>query len=193
MELNTLNQNTSAMNLYSVLTSMLGTGGFGGGSNSSYAKKGEPGYSADMDSDGDGIVSFEDFRQYCKNNGVSNNDMSKMLKYRMTYQITKDLQNQPAKSNKNEDFEPAPFELIYAEENDSNYDEKFDADGDSKVTYEEYLRYCEQNARQEAKNSDTKIRENDKSKFMTVSYGRISNVYNKVAMEAPEGKVENIA
>ena len=45
----------------------------------------------------------------------------------------------------------------------------------------------------EAKNSDTKIVEDDKSKFMTVSFGHASNAYNRVQTEAPEGKVESKA
>ena len=194
MELNVLNQNRSSMNLYSLFTSNLGSNFSGNSSNNSYyAKKGEPGYCADMDSDGDGVVSYEDFRNYCKQNNISNEDMSKMLQLRMAYQMTKDVTGQIGKSDKKEESSLDSFELIYAEENDSKYDEEQDANGDAKVTYEEYLRYCEQTARMGAKFYNTKIRQNDKSKFMTVSYGKIANSYNNIEQEVPEGKVINIA
>ena len=85
------------------------------------------------------------------------------------------------------------LDLIYANDGDGNYDADIDLNKDSKISYPEYLRYCEQNARMEAKNSDTKIVEDDKKKFMTVSFGHASNAYNRVQSEAPEGKVESKA
>ena len=194
MVINILNQNTNKFNSFpnSSFSSL-----FGNNTSTYYAKKGEPTYQKDMDKDDDGIVTFDDFREYCKENGISNSDMAKMLELRMTYQMTKDVTNQVSKKSKTEkeeetEYKPGNLELIYAEENDGNYDESMDTDGDSKISYKEYLRYCEQNAKPEAKNSDTKIRENDNKKFMTISYGKISNAYNKVETEAPEGKVISI-
>ena len=194
MVLNILNQNTNNFNSFpkSSFSAL-----FGNIAGAYYAKEGEPAYQKDMDSDKDGIVTFDDFREYCKENNVSNSDMSKMLELRMAYQMTKDVTNQVSKKTKTEDneekeYKPGSLELIYAEESDGNYDESMDTDGDSKISYKEYLRYCEQNAKPEAKNSDTKIRENDNVRFMTISYGKVSNAYNKAETEAPEGKVISI-
>ena len=114
-----------------------------------------------------------------------------MLEMRMAYQMTKNTINE-TKDPKEINPISGNLDLIYAEENDGNYDEKMDSDGDSKISYKEYLRYCEQNAKTTPKNNDTKIRENDKSKFMTISFGKVSSAYNKVESEAPAGKVENI-
>jgi hypothetical protein len=62
------------------LTSGLGSN-FGNKNNNSpyYAKKGEPMYQKNMDSDDDGVISFDEFREYCKSNGISTSDMKKML------------------------------------------------------------------------------------------------------------------
>ena len=193
MALNALNQNTQNLqfSLNSFMTSMLGSN-FRNKSNSNnyYAKKGEPLYQKEMDSDEDGVVSFDEFRNYCKENGITAKEMSKMMEMRLAYQMTTD------KENKKEETQKAVFgelDLIYAKDGDDKFDESMDTNNDSKISYREYLRYCEQNAKPEEKISDTKIRENNKNKFMTVSYGKISNAYNKVEFEAPEGKIENRA
>lgn len=198
IELNTLNQNGyNNFNASAYLKSALGTQfGENSSSNIYYAKKGEPTYQVSMDTDEDGIVTFDEFRNYCKDNDISANEMKKMLELRTAYQLSKsstDPVNKVENIDEKDKYKFGSLDLIYAEKNDSIYDESMDSDKDSKISYREYLKYCEQNARTEAKNSDTKIRENDKSKFMTVSYGRISNAYNKIELEAPEGKVEGIA
>ena len=195
--INTINQNnTNNFNFSAYIKSTFGSDLSSNKSDIYYAKKGEPTYQVDMDTDEDGIITFDEFRTYCKDNNISGSKMAEMLKLRMTYQMTKNdsepvnkIENIGEKSN----YTLGNLDLIYAEENDSKYEENMDTDGDSKISYKEYLRYCEKNARTEAKNSDTKIRENDKSKFMTVSYGKITNAYNKVEAEVPEGKVEGIA
>ena len=97
------------------------------------------------------------------------------------------------KEDKKYDSSMGNLELIYAKDGDRNYDSELDTNGDSIISYTEYLRYCEQNAKMEAKNSDTKIVNYNKSKFMTVSFGHASNAYSRIALEAPDGKVEGKA
>jgi hypothetical protein len=80
------------------------------------------------------------------------------------------------------------LELIYANDGDANYDASIDTNGDSKISYKEYLRYCEQNFRLEERRSDTRVSE-DKRKFMTYSFGHASNAYNRVELSTPKGKV----
>ena len=86
------------------------------------------------------------------------------------------------------DIATGDLEIIYAEDGDSNYDNSMDSNGDSRISYKEYLRYCEQNSKTEEKRSDTKISE-DKRKFATYSFGHAYNAYNKAGAGIPKGKI----
>lgn len=189
--------NTNNFNISAYLKYALKSNSSSKDSSILYAKKGEPSYLQEMDTDNDGNITMEEFRQYCKENNISTNDMAKMLELRMAYRMSKDVTDLIGKNKKedkkeNNELTFGDLELIYAEENDGKYDENMDSDSDLRVSYKEYLRYCEQNARTKNKSSDTKIQENNNSKFMTVSYGKITNAYTKVETEEPEGKVESI-
>ena len=83
------------------------------------------------------------------------------------------------------------LDLIYAEDGEGNYDENMDFDKNDKISYIEYLRYCEQNAKEESKNSDTVINRKNKLQFMTTSFGKASNAYNRSYSSTPAGKVES--
>ena len=50
-----------------------------------YAKKGEPMYVKEMDADEDGIVSFEEFKDYCQANGISSKEMVRMVEMANSY------------------------------------------------------------------------------------------------------------
>ncbi len=193
MALNALNQSYLNSKFSSIMTTLLGSAaGNVNMNNSYYAKKGEPMYQEDMDSDGDGIVTFDDFREYCKANDISSKDVSDMIDIRMAYRMSQYAADVFKKADLNK-LSTGNLDLIYATDGDGNYDAEIDSNKDSKISYTEYLRYCEQNARMEAKNSDTKVVEDDKNKFMTVSFGHASNAYNRVQSDAPEGKVESKA
>ena len=193
MELNALIQSNLNSKFSSIMTTLLGSAaGNVNMNNSYYAKKGEPMYQEDMDSDGDGIVTFDDFREYCKANDISSKDVSDMIDIRMAYRMSQYAADVFKKADLNK-LSTGNLDLIYATDGDGNYDAEIDSNKDSKISYTEYLRYCEQNARMEAKNSDTKVVEDDKNKFMTVSFGHASNAYNRVQSDAPEGKVESKA
>ena len=90
--------------------------------------------------------------------------------------------------SKLEPIETGNLELIYANDGDANYDSSIDTNGDSKISYKEYLRYCEQNSRMEEKRSDTKVSE-DKRQFTTYSFGHATNAYNRTIYDIPKGKV----
>ena len=190
MGLNALNQNFR-YNLSSFLTDMLNSNAKNKNNNSGnyYAKKGEPTYQKDMDGDDDGIITIDEFRKYCKEHGISAKEMVKMMEQRLNYQMSK------GNNAEKEQYDSAigNLEIIYAKDGDDKYDKNMDTNSDAKISYKEYLRYCEQNAKTEDKNSDTRIRENNKDQFMTVSYGKITKAYSKVESEAPEGKVEGRA
>ena len=197
--MNVLNQNTSSMKfgLNSFMSSTLGTKfGNKNDSNSYYSKKGEPTYLEDMDKDSDGIVTFDEFREYCKDNDISAKDMKNMLQARQDYLMAKDSEKTDEEQDKpkvKEEFKTGILDLIYAKDGDQKYNPEQDSNGDSIVSYAEYLRYCEQNAKTEAKNSDTRVMEDGKNRFMTVSFGHASNVYNKAISEIPKGRVEGKA
>lgn len=194
MTLNVLNQNGMSPKFNSFMTSMLSlksnNNDNGIANNTFYAKKGEPMYQEAMDSDNDGIVSFEEFKTYCKENNISAKDMKDMIEMRMAYRMSQEA-DKKANNTENKELPTGSLDLIYAKDGDGNYNAELDTNKDSKVSYFEYLRYCEQNARMEAKNSDTKVVEDDKSKFMTRSFGHISNAYHKVAQDIPAGKIES--
>ena len=50
-----------------------------------YAKKGEPMYLKEMDADEDGIVSFDEFKDYCKEQWISAKEMVKMVEMANSY------------------------------------------------------------------------------------------------------------
>ena len=190
MALNVLNQNLMSSKFNSFISTAFGYKQTNNSNGAFYAKKGEPMYQEEMDSDKDGIVSFEDFREYCKANDISAKDMSDMIEMRMAYRMSQNA-IQSAKTSKSDKFTTGNLDLIYAKDGDGNYDANIDTNKDSQISYIEYLRYCEENARMEAKNSDTKVVEDYKNKFMTVSFGHASNAYNKISSEVPEGKIES--
>ena len=192
MAINALNQNLLNTKFNSFMTTLLGVKNDNNANNSYYAKKGEPMYQEDMDSDKDGIVSYDEFKEYCSTNNISSKDVSDMIDMRMAYRMSQYAADTLKKANFSE-LKTGNLDLIYANDGDGNYDAEIDSNKDSRISYSEYLRYCEQNARMEAKNSDTKIVEDNKNKFMTVSFGHASNAYNRVQSEAPEGKVESKA
>ena len=191
MALFTLNQNSLDSQLNSLTTLLLNSKTNNKSNNSYYSKKGEPMYQEAMDSDRDGIVSFEEFKAYCKANNISSKDIADMTEMRMAYRMSQNADN--IKQREQEKMQTGSLDLIYAKDGDNNYDAELDINRDSKISYNEYLRYCEQNARMDTKNSDTKIIKNSKNKFMTRSFGHASDIYRKIESELPEGKVENKA
>ena len=199
MVLNALNQNTTNLkfNLSSFMGSTKGAN-FAGKNNSSsyYAKKGEPAYQKEMDKDGDGIISFDDLRKFCKEGGISTREMTKMIETSFAYQSVKTSDESASKNLQNTEkteFKTGVLDLIYAKDGDSKYDKEQDSNRDAIVSYAEYLRYCEQNAKTETKNSDTKVVNNGNKQFMTVSFGHASNIYCKTQTELPSGKIEGKA
>ena len=58
------------------------TGGTAAGAGSAnnkpavYAKEGDPNYDEKMDADGDGVVTMEEYQEYCKENGISTDEQA---------------------------------------------------------------------------------------------------------------------
>ena len=164
-------------------------------SNAFYAKKGEPMYMKEMDADEDGIVSFEEFKDYCEANGISPKEMVKMTEMANSYRIMqtqkkaeKAVKNNSDNENSVKDVES---EAVYAKRGDSKYDEAMDSNNDDKVTYKEYIEYCKENAQPQEQKSNTKVEETENGEFKTTSFGKASTAYAKTEFETPEGKIED--
>lgn len=113
--------------------------------NTIYARKGEPTYTKDMDLDDDGIVTFEEFKDYCKENNLSSDEIKQLLEARQLWELFKEM----SKKRQEEQQENKDKEEIYARSGDENYDEAMDANNDKKVTYDEYMKYCKENSKEE--------------------------------------------
>lgn len=113
--------------------------GFDNKNNSNiFAKKGEPTYTKDMDSDDDGIVTFDEFRDYCKENNLSGEEVKKLLEARQMWEMFKEM----SKKREEEQEEKKEKEDIYENKNEENQESQ-----DDKVTFDEYLEYCKENAK----------------------------------------------
>lgn len=164
--------------------------------NAIYAEKGEPIYQKEMDLDEDGIITLEEFRDYCQENNISVAKQREMLQNRLTFQLHRDRTKSSAEIR---EIKPET-DKIYAKEHDANYDEEIDADNDGKITYDEYLKYCKEN---EEKVGDEKPaskieikKENDNSedgdeKIVIQNVSKALNKYSNIQNKVKEGKVED--
>lgn len=154
-----------------------------------YAKKGEPMYLKDMDSDEDGIISFEEFKDYCQANGISSKDMMKMLKARMEYHMNKNREKIENSKNTNSGSKTNNA-TVYAKEGDTKYDARMDYNNDGKVTYKEYLEYCKEHSQQKSQKSNTIIDKSSDEEFKTINTTNVINSYSETELQACEGKIE---
>lgn len=146
-----------------------------------YAKKGEPMYIKEMDSDDDGIVSIDEFKDYCKENDISSKEMAKMMQLASSYRIMQEQKKEESKKQNKYENQPEETEVeteaIYAKRGDSKYDETMDLNNDDKVSYKEYIEYCQEHAKTKDKKSDTKISELEDEVFKTINTVKILNSY----------------
>ena len=157
--------------------------GYDGKDNSSdYAKKGEPIYMAEMDSDSDGVVSFDEFKDYCKTNNVSSKGMVKMSMLAATYHTLKaeeDAIDYISKLTPNvfPKLKQADSGSVYAKEGDNKYNISMDSNRDKMVTYQEYMTYCEQNVKSNELKAYTKAEETAGGNLEISNYGKALESY----------------
>ena len=149
-----------------------------------------------MDADEDGVITMEEFIKYCKDNGISPSEQAQMLQNRLDLQLHKDRARVSAeiKEIKSEG------DAIYAKEGEDNYEEEIDANKDGKITYDEYMRYCEENEKakekqqpQEAVSEKTVDEESGKEQFVVKNDGKAINTYIKNENDKEQTKVEKEA
>ena len=170
--------------------------GFGLGSksdmNAYYAKKGEPMYMNEMDSNEDGVVSFEEFKGYCEDNDISSKDMIRMVEMANSYHTMVSQKNASKNIQGKEENNSMP-EFVYAKLGDAKYDELMDINSNEIVTYREYIEYCEEHLSQIEPKSDTKIEETEDGKFETKSMSKAVNAYSSAEYEQAPGMYELVA
>ena len=114
-----------------------------------YAKKGEPMYIKEMDADEDGIVSFDEFKSYCDEKGISVKDRIKMAEMATSYRLrqAQEKASDNVKEGKTSNNSVSNAEVVYAKRGDSKYDEVMDINNDDKITYKEYIEYCQEHSK----------------------------------------------
>ena len=137
-----------------------------------YAKKGEPMYIKEMDADEDGIISFDEFKSYCDEKGISDKDSIKMAEMATSYrlrQAQKKASDNVKKEGKTNNNSASNAEAVYAKRGDSKYDEVMDTNNDDKITYKEYIEYCQEhsNSPKNKTEGDAEASEESSSDFGT--------------------------
>ena len=172
-----------------------------GSSSAYYAKKGEPMYMKEMDADEDGIVSFDEFKDYCKNKGISSNEMEKMVQMGSSYrELVNQIHNNNEKNTINS-ISDQTNELLnkinskndnksYAVRGDDKYNEAMDSNNDGKVTYKEYIDYCLEHVKNSEQKSNTRAERTENGEFKATSYGKAVNAYARAESQSVQGMYE---
>lgn len=148
-----------------------------------YARKGEPMYMEEMDADEDGVVTLDEFREYCKSQGMNTRDMVKMSQMAASYRTMKAESetidyiskliphNSPLKQSNNES--------VYAKQGDGKYNISMDSNHDKMVSYKEYMEYCQKNAGSHELKSNAKAEETENGNLKITNSGKAIEAYGK--------------
>jgi len=106
------------------------------------------------------------------------------------------IQNAAESSSQIREIKSEVKEQVYAQEGDKNYDEAMDENGDGKVTYSEYIKYCEaqkqtQTEKQPEKAEVETTSDTKKEQFTIKNAGKSINQYART--ELPEAKIKEKA
>lgn len=110
-----------------------------------FAYKGEPTYDKEMDLDNDGVITFDEFNQYCEDNNISDSEKQSMLENRVHWQTFKQS-------------------LTYAEKGDLRYDENMDTNKDNRISYDEYMEYTRTKREENEQNASSAASSQDETK-----------------------------
>lgn len=124
------------------------------------ANKGETGYMPAFDIDNDGIITLDEFNQYCSENGISEEEKLKLISLMTNSKVSEKL-------SKNDDKKEN--ERIYARKGEEKYVEEMDENKNSIITYEEYIEYCKKRTNQET----------DKNESISLKFKEAIKAYSK--------------
>ena len=116
------------------------------------ARKNDPGYMKSMDYDNDGVITMEDFNQYCEKNSIDGNGRLRLLTIILLSKTTSEIKKEIQEKNP-QDFNDKNKETDsqFAKENNGE-----------KISYQEYIEYYD---KKYTKNEDIKKEENKNQKI----------------------------
>ena len=147
-----------------------------------YAKKGEPMYMEDMDSDKDGVVTLDEFKGYCESKGISSKSMVKMTQMAAAYRTMKaetEAIDYISKliPNVHPNLRQDNSETNHLKGSEGQY--KISNDSNKIASYDEYMKYCEQNVKPHELKADAKTEKTEDGKFEVKNSGKAINAYTK--------------
>lgn len=91
-------------------------------------------------------------------------------------------------------------QMVYAKEGEARYEEAMDEDKDGTITYDEYMKYCEENAAsQYTENPGLTVvqkEENSEAQVQSIrplNIGKALSTYSHNSIKMPEAKIESEA
>ena len=158
-----------------------------------YAKKGEPMYMADMDADEDGTVTLDEYRDYCKSKGINTKEMIKMSQMAASYRTMK-AENETidyiSKLIPNVSPKVKQADSTHVKQSENKYN--ISADTNSKVSYKEYMEYCQQNARSQNVKSNAMIEKTEDGTFNISNSGKVMNLYRNNSNHSIRSTFEDV-
>lgn len=158
-----------------------------------YAKKGEPMYMADMDTDEDGTVTLDEFRDYCKSKGIDSKSMVNMSKMAAAYRTMKaetEAIDYISKliPNVHPNLKQDNSETNHVKGSEGQYN--ISNDVNKTVSYDKYMEYCEQNVKSNQLKSETKTEETNDGKLEIKNPGKAVESYSKNESDRLESTFE---
>ena len=157
----------------------------------------EPMYSAEMDTDEDGVVSLDEFKDYCKEKGINTRGMIKMSQLAASYRTMKaeaEAMDYISKLIPNvfPHLKEPDSKSGYLRQEEDQYNISNNPNQDKMVKYDEYMEYCEQNVvpnelksnakAEEAGNGNLKISNTGKAlaSYINNENSAIKNTFEKL-------------
>ena len=157
---------------------------YGDTQTANYAQKGEPMYMAEMDSDEDGTVTLDEFKDYCKDKGIGTRDMVKMSQYASMYRTMK-AENEAIDyiskliPHVHPNLKQADSGSDHLKGSEDQYNISNDTNQPNIVKYDEYMKYCEQNTVPHELKSNTAVEETDDGNLKITNSGKVIDSYEK--------------
>ena len=161
-----------------------------------YARKGEPMYMAEMDTDEDGVVTLDEFREYCKSKDINTRDMLKMSQLAASYRTMKAENDTIDYISKliphNSPLKQSSTESTYAKQGDNKYNISMDSNHDKVVSYKEYMEYCQKNVAPHELKAETKVEETENGKLKITNAGKAIKAYGQSEKDTLRSTFEEV-